>query len=62
MATVGASCKKSVKQGKRLTSQAKEIILNVYNYFDILSKKSKGKGAFQRTLEATSKALVLECY
>ena len=60
MATVGASCKKSVKQGKRLTSQAKEIILNVYNYFDI--KKSKGKGAFQRTLEATSKALVLECY
>ena len=43
----------------RLNSQSKQIILNAYNYFDSLSKKSKGKGAFQRTLEVTSKALVL---
>ena len=50
---------RNVKQGKRLNSQSKEIIMNVYKYFDSLSKKSKGKGAFQRTLEATSKALVL---
>lgn len=31
----------SIKQGKRMTSQTKEIILNVYEYFQALSKKTK---------------------
>ena len=53
MATAGP--RQSLKQGKRLHSQTKEIILNVYSYFESLSKKIKGKGAFQRILEATSK-------
>ena len=53
MATAGP--RQSLKQGKWLHSQTKEIILNVYSYFESLSKKIKGKGAFQRIPEATSK-------
>ena len=47
--------KRRVKQGIRLNSQAKEIISNVYKYFKDLDRRSKGKGAFQRTLETTGK-------
>ena len=36
MATAGP--RQSLKQGKRLHSQTKEIILNVYSYFESLSK------------------------
>ena len=38
-----ANYRRSVKQGKRLNSQSKEIIMNVYKYFDSLSKKSTSK-------------------
>ena len=47
--------RRRVKQGVRLNSQVKKIVSNVYKYFKDLERKSKGKGAFQRTLEATGK-------
>ena len=52
---MASSERRRVKQGIRLNSQAKEIISNVYKYFKDLDRRSKGKGAFQRTLEATGK-------
>uniref|UniRef100_A0A1X7UIS2 Uncharacterized protein n=1 Tax=Amphimedon queenslandica TaxID=400682 RepID=A0A1X7UIS2_AMPQE len=45
--------RRRVKQGVRLNSQAKEIVSNVYKYFKDLERRSKEKGAFYRTLEAT---------
>ena len=52
---MASSERRRVKQGIRLNSQAKEIISNVYKYFKDLDRRSKGKGAFQRTLEVTGK-------
>ena len=38
----------------RLTSQSKEIISNVFNYFEEINKRTKGgQGAFERTIKAT---------
>ena len=48
-----AAKKMKFKQGTRLTSQTKEVILKVYNYFMKLQSKSKSKGAFERTMDAT---------
>ena len=42
-----------IGRGVRLKSQTKTVILNVYEYFKAMQRKSKTKGAFQKTLEAT---------
>ena len=55
MATRG----KHVGKGIRLNSQSKEIILNVYEYFQKIHAKGKAKGPFQRTLDATGFKLLL---
>ena len=52
-------------RGKRLRSQVKEVVMNVYHYFEKMDKKTK-KGyatsysALKRTSEATSKYIALE--
>ena len=48
-----ATRRKNTGQGVRLDSQSKEMLLNVYTYFKRLQSKTRSKGAFERTLEAT---------
>ena len=48
-----ATRRKNTGQGARLDSQSKEMLLNVYTYFKRLQSKTRSKGAFERTLEAT---------
>uniref|UniRef100_A0A1X7TPK5 Winged helix-turn helix domain-containing protein n=1 Tax=Amphimedon queenslandica TaxID=400682 RepID=A0A1X7TPK5_AMPQE len=50
---MASNIRRRVKQGVRFNSQAKEIVSSVYKYFKDLERRSKEKGAFQRTLEAT---------
>ena len=47
--------KRASGQGVRLKSQTKDIVLNVHKYFGKQEAKAKrrGKGAFEKTLEAT---------
>ena len=40
-------------RGIRLNKQSKSLLLNVYNYFKKLESKSKSKGAFEKTIDAT---------
>ena len=40
-------------QGKQLQSHAKEIVMNVYRYFERMDKKSKGPSLSASTSEAT---------
>ena len=40
-------------KGKKLCSQAKEIVNKVYNYFTEMEKDYAGRGALKRTSEAT---------
>ena len=40
-------------RGIRINKQAKCVVLNVYNYFKKLESKSKSKGAFEKTMDAT---------
>ena len=48
-------------KGKRLCSQAKAIILSVFNYFAQLEKRGGGHGPLKRTSEATGQGFVWCC-
>ena len=39
--------------GKRLRSQTKEIVANVYNYFEDLNKCKRTEGSLKRTADVT---------
>lgn len=45
--------KEAFGQGVRFQSQSKEIVKNVYDYFEKLHKKGKSSGPAKRTVEAT---------
>ena len=40
-------------KGKRLRSQTKDIVANVYNYFEDLNKCRRTEGSFKRTADVT---------
>ena len=48
----------TMPKGKRLCSQARAIILSVYNYFAQLKKRGGGRGPLKRTSEATDHGFV----
>ena len=47
------SCNSKLGRGFILEPQSKEIIPNVYDYFNNLHAKGKSTGPFKQTLEAT---------
>ena len=49
----GSKGSKRLGWGVRLQSQSKEIVANVYKYFERLHSKEKSTGPFKRTIEAT---------
>ena len=38
--------------GKRLRSQAKEVVANVYDYFEEVSRRQRTQGPLERTFDA----------
>ena len=40
--------------GKRLKSQTKEVVANVYDYFEQLSRYKRTQGALKRKADATA--------
>ena len=40
-------------KGKRLRSQTKEVVSNVYDYFEEVSRRQRTQGALKRTADAT---------
>ena len=48
-----------MQRGKRLRSQTKEVIVNVYDYFEDVSRRQRTQGPLKRTLLYTSYTLVL---
>ena len=42
-----------MQRGKRLRSQTKEVVSNVYDYFEEASRRQRTQGALKRTSDAT---------
>ena len=53
MATSSEAGKSKLGKGYRLQSQSKEIVCNVFDYFNKLHAKGKSTGPLKRTEEAT---------